>query len=689
MTEVENNRESKPRTEENLIFEDSNYIVRTLLNLNKLRKNKQFCDVVLQIETAQDVREIHAHRAVLASASPYLFELFAADHNGGHVYQFKSNGSFDFDSFEVLVEYAYTARLVVSADKVKQAYVAATKLRMTSAAGQCRSFLIKHLTAENCIDVRSIPGLSPDTDPEFIAAVDNYIRQNIGNIIQKKVFLSLPHIQIEQLQNSCEEMQATNQRHLCEMVLDWIKKCFDEHDINAVTEKVHMLYLNPDGTLHDCNDIKNGDSQDSDLIQDYKKLSRRIPVPCKTNKKSSPQSTSHKPRQFLYTRSNSTSSLSSLSDDEERDWRVVATTAAGKNTILALIVVCGKLRVLSVKQRLNTPSSSPAVSRPESVEKANTYTLIPPMTSGRCAVGTADLQGKLLVCGGYDRGECLRTVEIYDRSTNKWSRIESMRVPRGRFGITVVNNEVYAVGGSDGTRELNSVEVFSPMTSCWKQFPPMSIHRSYAGVCYLDGKIFVIGGWNGQRGLTHCEVYDTKSYSWTNIADLSIGRYQAGVGVMNGEVYAVGGCDSWNCIGSVEKYDPHTNTWSTVSSMHKARRGCGVAVYNGKLYAVGGHDGVRSLSSVEVYDPQTNSWSSGPNLTSCRANVGVCVVGDYLYAVGGFNGKTFLNTIEFLDGRTNEFTTFVPREVVTSVNEQNDLCRSRQGISMVKEDEKS
>ncbi|XP_022242439.1 influenza virus NS1A-binding protein-like [Limulus polyphemus] len=624
MTEVENDRESKPRAEENLIFEDSNYIVQTLSNLNKLRKNKQFCDVVLQIGTAQDIREIHAHRAVLASASPYLFELFAADHNGGHVYQFKSNGSFDFDSFEVLVEYAYTARLVVSADKVKQAYVAATKLRMTSAAGQCRSFLIKHLTAENCIDVRSIPGLSPVTDPEFIAAVDNYIRQNIGDIIQKKVFLSLPHIQVEQLQNSFEEMQATNQRHLCEMVLDWIKKCFDEHDINGVTEKVHMLYLNLDGTLHDCNDIKNGDSQDSDLIQDYKKLSRRIPVPCKTNKKSSDQSTSHKPRQFLYTRSNSTSSLSSLSDDEEHDWRVVATTAAGKNTLLALVVVCGKLRVLSVKQRLNTPSSSPAVSRPESVEKANTYTLIPPMTSGRCAVGTADLQGKLLVCGIF------------------------------------IGMELYSIFGT-----------------------------LFAGVCYLDGKIFVIGGWNGQRGLTHCEVYDPKSRSWTNIADLSVGRYQAGVGVMNGEVYAVGGCDSWNCIGSVEKYDPYTNTWSTVSSMHKARRGCGVAVYNGKLYAVGGHDGVRSLSSVEMYDPQTNSWCPGPNLTSCRANVGVCVVGDYLYAVGGFNGKTFLNTIEFLDAQTNEFTTFVPREVVTPVNEHNGLSGSRQGISIVKEDGKS
>ncbi|XP_022244488.1 influenza virus NS1A-binding protein homolog isoform X2 [Limulus polyphemus] len=664
--------DSKPGKTEYLVFEDTNYAVQTLLNLNKLRKNKQFSDVVLQVETAQDVREVYCHRAVLASASPYLFELFSTDPNGGQVCQYKTNGSFDIDAFEMLVDYAYTARLEIPADKVKEVYVAATKLRMTSAARQCHDFLIKHLTPDNCIDVRSIPGVSADSAPEFIAAVDNYIRQNIDDIIQEKVFLSLPHIQVKQLQKSSEEMQATNHRHLCEMVLDWIKKCFDENDLKTglVYEKVHMLYLNEDGTLHDCNDIENGDVQDSDIIQDYKKLSRRVSLP---NRRLSAQNISHKPRQFLYTKSDSSSSLSSLSDDEEYDWRVIATTSRGKNTILALVVVYGNLNLLSVNQRLNTPSSSPAVSRPESVEKTNIYSMIPPMSSGRCAVGTTELQGKLLVCGGYDRGECLRTVELHDPITNKWTTMESLKSPRGRFDVAVVDNEVYAIGGSDGTKELNSVEVFSPVTSTWKWCLSMSVCRSNVGVCSLDGKIFVVGGWNGQRGLTCCEVFDPKSRIWMNIAPLSVGRYQAGVGTMNGEVYAVGGCDSWNCISSVEKYDPSLNIWTLVSSMHTARRGCGVSVYNGKLYAVGGHNGVHSLSSTEIYDPQTNTWSPGPNLTCCRANVGVCVVGDRLYAVGGFNGKTFLNTVEFLDAQTNEFTTFVSREAVTSVNEQNGM----------------
>lgn len=90
-----------------------------------------------------------------------------------------------------------------------------------------------------------------------------------------------------------------------------------------------MLYLNPDRTLHDCSDIENGDLQDSEVIQDYKKLSRKVSVPgVKARRKTSSQAPA-KPRQFLYTKSDSSSSLSSLSDEDVKDWKVVVTAANG------------------------------------------------------------------------------------------------------------------------------------------------------------------------------------------------------------------------------------------------------------------------------------------------------------------------------------------------------------------------
>lgn len=662
---------TKKPSEKGFLFEDTEYLTKTLDSLNKLRRNRQFCDVVLLVGSEPEVHAVHAHRAVLASASPFLLELFSGEPQGGLTHKYKVTGDFDLEAFERLIDYAYTSRLEAPRDKVRDLYKTAKKLRMISAAQHCGRFLADNLTPENCISVRCIPGITSDID--LVKKVDAYIKQNMEKIVKGKSLASLPLVQVELLQNTSEEMQATNTRHLCNMILDWIKQIFDDVEVNfsisRLTEKVHMLYLNLDHTLHDCDDIENGDVKDSELIQDYKKLSRKITptVHRSTSKKAIPIPA--KPAEFLYTKDESYGSPDVETREEEKDWRVIATVLSGEHIITGLAVVAGKLIVLSAAQRLNAlNATTPPTSRSTSVEKPDMYTLIPPMASARCGGGTADLQGKLLVCGGYNRVECLKTVEVYDLSTNKWSLLKSMNIPRGRFNVAVVGEKVYAIGGCDGTKDLNSVEVYDPISMKWKLIPHLPMARSNAGVCHLDGKIYLIGGINGQKGVTECNAFDSATETWTTIAPLVVGRYQPGVTALNEHVYAVGGCESWSCLNSVEKYNPNTNTWVLVSSMHTARRGCGVAVFNGKLYAVGGHDGVHSLCSVEIYDPETNTWSPGPSLTSCRGNVGVCVVENRLFAVGGFNGRAFVNTVEFLDIRTNEWTTFVAKELTNKLS---------------------
>lgn len=86
----------------------------------------------------------------------------------------------------------------------------------------------------------------------------------------------------------------------------------------------------------------------------------------------------------------------------------------------------------------------------------------------------------LLSCaGGYDRGECLRTVESYDLGTNRWSPLVSMGTPRGRVDVTVLHGHVYVIGGSDGTKELASAEVFDG--AAWRPLPALGVARSNAG----------------------------------------------------------------------------------------------------------------------------------------------------------------------------------------------------------------
>ena len=55
-----------------------------------------------------------------------------------------------------------------------------------------------------------------------------------------------------------------------------------------------------------------------------------------------------------------------------------------------------------------------------------------------------------LFLGGYDRAECLKSVESYCPETNSWTRESSMGEARGRVQIAVIGETVYAVGGSNG-----------------------------------------------------------------------------------------------------------------------------------------------------------------------------------------------------------------------------------------------
>ncbi|XP_054156662.1 influenza virus NS1A-binding protein homolog [Oppia nitens] len=667
-----------------LLIEDKTYQKSILDNLNMLRKNKQFCDVILQINNKQDIYEIYGHKVVLASASPYLLELFANDQTSSSatttVNQYKLlAGNYDMEAFECIVDYAYTARLEVPNDKVKDVYGIASRLKMSSIAYECGQYLMSSLTADNCLNIRSIRGVL--NDQFLLSSVDNFIRQNMSEIVESKCLDGLQKIQVEVLLNNDEERSAINEKHVFNMVVEWIQQSFAREELNElnICEKMFMLFVNKsDKMLHDCNEIENDTNYyDSDLIQDYKRQSRRL-FPAKDaaaarkssnghQKPSSNNGSSSQPsksRQFMFTRSDSESSLSSIADEDvESDWKVLSVCFSAKHTLMGLIIVSGKLSVLIVKLRVSSPVNSPNNSRHHSLEKPELYCLIPPMNSGRCAVGTAIFDGKLFVCGGYDRGECLKTVEVYDELTNKWNKVSPMLVPRGRFGIAAIGTNVYAIGGCDGQNELNSAEMYDSATQEWTPITNCPIVRSNAGVCSLDDKVYVIGGWNGQRGLTRCDTYDPKTNQWEEINPLNTGRYQTGVAVLDGHIYAVGGCDSWTCLNSAEVFA--NDFWKPIAALHTARRGCGVIAFNGKIYAIGGHDGVHALCSVEIYDPETNQWTSGPSLTNCRANVGVAVVGKRLYAVGGFNGKIFLNTIEFFDSDTNEWTQSVAKCLIT------------------------
>lgn len=61
--------------------------------------------------------------------------------------------------------------------------------------------------------------------------------------MKSKELLALPTIPVELLQNSHEEKNATNTKHLCDMVLDWIKTFTEDQNISIedLTQRVSIV----------------------------------------------------------------------------------------------------------------------------------------------------------------------------------------------------------------------------------------------------------------------------------------------------------------------------------------------------------------------------------------------------------------------------------------------------------------
>lgn len=284
---------------------------------------------------------------------------------------------------------------------------------------------------------------------------------------------------IDVLYQTKQEMSVVTHESLSRLVLDWMKRQLTEEtmNMNQLLERTHLLYLALDNSLQDCSDLPPGHESESDLVQDYK----RLVLKCPNNKGRRKQlGAPVRPRVLIYSRE--IGQREDRTDYTEPDWNLIGSAKVGENTFLALITLNGLLTRVSVQLRLNLPPTTPSpvhaitekvtgiIGMSSQLSHSNTsssgsinakcendlnqqpelFCEVATMSGPKCGLGVAEWDGKLLVCGGYDRGECLRSVESYDPELNAWTNQSNMGEARGRVQISVVNNIVYAVGGSNG-----------------------------------------------------------------------------------------------------------------------------------------------------------------------------------------------------------------------------------------------
>ncbi|NWZ94605.1 NS1BP protein, partial [Nesospiza acunhae] len=626
-----------------LMFEDENFIESSVAKLNALRKSGQFCDVRLQVCG----HEMVAHRAVLACCSPYLFEIFNTDSDCHGVSHVKFD-DLNPEAVEVLLNYAYTAQLKADKELVKDVYSAAKKLKMERVKQVCGDYLLSKMDVQSCISYRNFASCMGDS--RLLNKIDGYIQEHLVEISEQEEFLKLPRLKLEIMLE--DNVGLPSNGKLYTKVINWVQRSIWENggNLEDLMEEVQTLYYSADHKLLDGN-LLDGQAEVYGSDDDHIQFVQKRP----------PRENDHKQ---ISSSSSGSLSPNATVQSPKHEWKIIASEKTSSNTYLCLAVLDGVLCVIFLHGR-NSPQSSP-LSTPRLL-KSLSFELQPsdpiekpmsPMQYARSGLGTAELNGKLIAAGGYNREECLRTVECYDPQKDTWTFIAPMRTPRARFQMAVLMGQLYVVGGSNGhSDDLSCGEMYEPEIDDWTPVPELRTNRCNAGVCALNGKLYIVGGSDpyGQKGLKNCDVCWCW---WLTVLPLVAGRHQSAVCELGGYLYIIGGAESWNCLNSVERYNPENNTWTLMAPMNVARRGAGAAVRDGKLFVAGGFDGTHAVNCVEMYDPARNEWKMMGSMTTPRSNAGITTVANTIYAVGGFDGNEFLNTLEVYNPESNEWSPY-------------------------------
>ena len=274
----------------------------------------------------------------------------------------------------------------------------------------------------------------------------------------------------------------------------------------------------------------------------------------------------------------------------------------------------------------------------------------------------------LYAVGGFGRAnKVVSSVETWNLSgtmtpENGWMVSSQMNVGRGAHGVAFAGSQLYAVGGFSTTAEaaISTGEVYNPTTNKWTTIADMSVPRAYPGI--IGGiaddygppygtvlGVYAVGGINGSgHTVATGEVYNPTTNRWTTIADMSGTRCYFGLAYdpvgIQGSLYAVGGNRrafsgdaGYAVLDTVERYTVADDKWDTnMPTMTTPRQFHGVAlvrapdlsgVIHSFLYAAGGLDGSGNmLTSVEVcVDPSLPDakWMLVGNMDGACLGAGV------------------------------------------------------------------
>ena len=298
--------------------------------------------------------------------------------------------------------------------------------------------------------------------------------------------------------------------------------------------------------------------------------------------------------------------------------------------------------------------------------------------------------GRVLVVGGMDGGfNPLRTAEVFDPETNRWSAVGDMGEARTEHSAALLKDgRVMVTGGMNEKLDLvGSTEIFDPNTGKWSPYGSMrTIRRGHFALPLPDGRVAVVGGVGQTLGglgilaniaavgaLLSTEIYDPETDTWSRADDMLEGHSGGRAIVLkDGRVLIAGGHNQAEGLASSEIFDPSSNEWMRTSSMvRKTFANTAAILPDGSVLFTGGFGMSRSKGGItpgsEVFDPKSNEWRRAPDTVHGRMGHTITLLPDgRVITIGGATASGPVNSVEYMEPKTWEWSEITPMSVERS-----------------------
>lgn len=273
------------------------------------------------------------------------------------------------------------------------------------------------------------------------------------------------------------------------------------------------------------------------------------------------------------------------------------------------------------------------------------------------------LNGRIHVIGGFD-GASLRSMEIYDPSTDQWTPGPAVPPLGTGLGLAeVVGGNIYV----DATGS-NDVHVFNGTTwSTVTPTPASDVSFGSDAATYVDATfgeiVFGVAGGSSITREVSPTGYAPDTNQWLTATSLMGNEWlRPSVVILGDLMYVLGGFgDVSSPRGAQERVmtlNLTNDTWTTtgIASMGTARDNMSASVLDGRIYAFGGNAvsgcaGVNCVvgseyRSAEMYDPATNTWVPIAAMFTARKEFDSVVLNGQIYVIGGRSGGEYVGAVE-------------------------------------------